>query len=752
MKKKMLFMAAIAGLISLGSCVKDDVSGSVEAVRNAKANQLNADANLKNAQAAAAQATADLTKATTAAQVALQTAQAASAAAQAKIDEADAQLKGDALAAELEAILADYADQTATSKASAQTQLNLLAAALRIAAQSNYDNVSTLVANFKLAFNNLTAAKAALVTAKANFAKAQISSEYAEEVNAAIIKGLEDTIAEKEALLEALNKIESENPTQAKINAAADAMTAQADEDAAAFDNDNAAVTAFFTAVEAWANAYAAYDAYVDPTNGVIAKLNTEVGNIQAGKVYLIKETNTVDIKSSSIQFADWTTFTAAGGAGTPDEIAPMKKVTYNTYRVSDEGKLLMDNYLANYTDTQTKAVKAAKTAKADLEGQLGKEGDKKDTKYKDSKGVEAVTLYGAQAGAQEAYDKAAAAEATAKANLASKPAAVKTAVDALIAENEKKTLDGDKWIAAVVNLADALVAAYGAPAYDPNLKKYVYGTNDQDAVDYLLGVKAAKTPAWMQDPDNVKSLFDSTSANCIVTTWASDASKKDYTEAAKVEDINNRDAKAVNVIKAYAAAQAATKTAKTALDAAKKAVADQPQKIAAAQDAINAAQEKLDGAEDKKAELEGLVAAAGKYSDVVKALEAASADFNAAADAAQAARAEIAAEYAVAGAIAATTPETLSTKIANATAALATAKENLEKAKTDNYGTDAALANAAQAVADAEAEVKFCEAEFAAAAADLEAAGIVLGEEEEPETPEEPAEEEPAEGEGEGE
>jgi hypothetical protein len=34
----MLFMAAIAGVISLGSCVKDDVSGSVEAVRQAKAN------------------------------------------------------------------------------------------------------------------------------------------------------------------------------------------------------------------------------------------------------------------------------------------------------------------------------------------------------------------------------------------------------------------------------------------------------------------------------------------------------------------------------------------------------------------------------------------------------------------------------------------------------------------------------------------------------------------------------------------
>ena len=751
-------MAAIAGLISLGSCVKDDVSGSVEAVRNAKANQLNADANLKNAQAAAAQATADLTKATTAAQVALQTAQAASAAAQAKIDEADAQLKGDALAAELEAILADYADQTATSKASAQTQLNLLAAALRTAAQSNYDNVSTLVANFKLAFNNLTAAKAALVTAKANFAKAQISSEYAEEVNAAIVKGLEDTIAEKEALLEALKKIESENPTQSSINAAADALVAQADEDAAAFDNNNEAVNKFLEAVEAWVVAYAVYDAYVDPsvTDGVIAKLNNEVNTLDPGKAYLIKETNTVDIKSSSIPFADYTSYTAlAGEAG--NTIPALKKVTYNTYRVSNEGKMIMDNYLANYTDTQTKAVKAAKTAKADLEGQLGKEGDKKDTKYKDSKGVETVTLYGAQAGAQEAYDKAVAAEATAKADLASKPAAVKTAVDALIAENEKKTFDGDKWIAAVVNLADALVAAYGAPAADPNIKKYAYPANAQDAIDYLFGAASVHNETWMKDPDNIKLLFKKGDANCIVTAWASTATKNDYTEADKVEDISNRDAKAVNVVTAYAAAQAATKTAKTALDAAKKAVADQPQKIAAAQDAIDAAQEKLDGAEEKKAELKDLIAAAGKYSDVVKALEAASADFNEAADAVVAARAEVAAEYAVAGAIAATTPEDLGNKIANATAALATAKENLAKAKADNHGTDGALAAAAQAVADAEAEVKFCEAEFEAAAADLEAAGIVLGEEEEPETPEEPAEEEPAaeepaEGEGEGE
>jgi hypothetical protein len=740
--------------------VKDDVSGSVEAVRNAKANQLNADANLKNAQAAAAQATADLTKATTAAQVALQTAQAASAAAQAKIDEADAQLKGDALAAELEKILADYADQTATSKASAQIQLNALAAALRTAAQSNYDNVSTLVANFRLAFNNLTAAKAALVTAKANYAKAQISSEYAEEVNAAIVKGLEDTIAEKEALLEALKKIESENPTQSSINAAADALVAQADEDAAAFDNNNEAVNKFFEAVAAWVKAYAVFDAYVDPsvTDGVIAKLNNEVNTLDPGKAYLIQETNTVDIKSSSIPFADYTSYTAlAGAAGNTDINPALKKVTYNTYRVSNEGKMIMDNYLANYTDTQTKAVKAAKTAKADLEGQLGKEGDKKDTKYKDSKGVETVTLYGQQAGAQEAYDKAVAAEATAKADLASKPAAVKTAVDALIAENEKKTFDGDKWIAAVVNLADALVAAYGAPAADPNIKKYAYPANAQDAIDYLFGAASVHNETWMKDPDNIKKLFKNGDADCIVTAWASDATKKDYTEAAKVEDISNRDAKAVNVVTAYKNAQAATKTAKTALDAAKKAVADQPQKIAAAQDAIDAAQELLDGAEEKKAELKDLIAAAGEYENVVAALEAASADFNEAADAAEAARAEVIAEYAVAGAIAATTPEDLGNKIALATAALATAKENLAKAKADNHGTDGALAAAAQAVADAEAEVKFCEAEFEAAAADLEAAGIQLGEEEEEPAAEEPAEEEPAaeepaEGEGEGE
>ena len=53
MKKKLLFAAVVIGALSLGSCVDDNESASVEAVRNAKAEQLKSIAAMNNAQAEA---------------------------------------------------------------------------------------------------------------------------------------------------------------------------------------------------------------------------------------------------------------------------------------------------------------------------------------------------------------------------------------------------------------------------------------------------------------------------------------------------------------------------------------------------------------------------------------------------------------------------------------------------------------------------------------------------------------------------
>ena len=79
MKKKLMMVAVLLGALSLGACVDNNESASVEAVRNAKAKQLESLANLNNANA-------DAQKAITAAEVALKEAQAAFAKAQAEAE------------------------------------------------------------------------------------------------------------------------------------------------------------------------------------------------------------------------------------------------------------------------------------------------------------------------------------------------------------------------------------------------------------------------------------------------------------------------------------------------------------------------------------------------------------------------------------------------------------------------------------------------------------------------------------------
>ena len=53
MKKKLMMVAVLLGALSLGACVDNNESASVEAVRNAKAEQLKGLAALANAQAEA---------------------------------------------------------------------------------------------------------------------------------------------------------------------------------------------------------------------------------------------------------------------------------------------------------------------------------------------------------------------------------------------------------------------------------------------------------------------------------------------------------------------------------------------------------------------------------------------------------------------------------------------------------------------------------------------------------------------------
>ena len=56
MKKKLMMVAVLLGALSLGACVDNNESASVESVRNAKAKQLESVANMNNANADAKKA------------------------------------------------------------------------------------------------------------------------------------------------------------------------------------------------------------------------------------------------------------------------------------------------------------------------------------------------------------------------------------------------------------------------------------------------------------------------------------------------------------------------------------------------------------------------------------------------------------------------------------------------------------------------------------------------------------------------
>ncbi len=276
-------MAALAGAVTLGSCVKDDVSSSVEAVRNAKAAQLNgqatasaaqaklyeAQAAFQNAQAAAENADTELTKVRTLieqaqeaynaqvreytlkveeAQAARDAAQAALAEAQAKINAANAEenaaialedakttlerskvalaaaQRGEANAqAKAEAQLAaDLADLQATlinNQDAIQTNLNNLAGTMRNGATAQGQAIANALNNYNLQLGAYYTAERNVVTQKANLAKAKISAENAVAYKESFIRNQTDAIKASEAKIAAYKKIQASGKTQDELDA-----------------------------------------------------------------------------------------------------------------------------------------------------------------------------------------------------------------------------------------------------------------------------------------------------------------------------------------------------------------------------------------------------------------------------------------------------------------------------------------------------------------------------------------------------
>jgi hypothetical protein len=256
MKKKMLFMAAIAGLVSLGSCVKDDVSASVEAVRNAKANQLNGLANEANANAALANANAAHVAAMQAADVALQQATAALTQAQADAAKANAEYEAGRLAARI-------ADAVATFETNIATQKNLLDAQLRTKQLAELTAIQNLLGAYTLAYTNYTAAEQGVVNAQANLAKAHIDADYALDAKTAAVIAAEKDVKVQTAIIAALQELKQEGKTQEDIDIEKGVLTGKIVDAASTFDPKNEANANLAAASKALRAAYNAFNAFV---------------------------------------------------------------------------------------------------------------------------------------------------------------------------------------------------------------------------------------------------------------------------------------------------------------------------------------------------------------------------------------------------------------------------------------------------------------------------------------------------------
>ena len=241
MKKKLMMVAVLLGALSLGACVDNDESASVEAVRMAKAKQLESLANINNADA-------DAKKAITAAEVAIKEAEAAYKKAQAELEQAQADQQKillekaqAALEAELETAKINAEAQLNYAKASLETAKAALIAALDGVDQANKTRITTLLgkANGLLVTINqdrtdLIDAKNGLARLKAELVTVELSNQETiakEEKNKAVAQALiaeyekystkdkadaEKAAQEANAKLTALNQISNEKYTANK--------------------------------------------------------------------------------------------------------------------------------------------------------------------------------------------------------------------------------------------------------------------------------------------------------------------------------------------------------------------------------------------------------------------------------------------------------------------------------------------------------------------------------------------------------
>ena len=216
MKKKLMMVAVLLGALSLGACVDNNESSSVEAVRNAKAKQLESLANLNNANA-------DAQKAITAAEVALKEAQAAFAKAQAEAEQAHADQqkllleKAKAtLEADLEAAKIKAEAELNNAKANLEQAKAALIAALDQVDQANKTRITTLLDKANVLLETINADRQSLIDAKDQLAKLKAELVSVELSKQQIIAGEEKNKAVAQALIAEYEKYSTKDKADAE--------------------------------------------------------------------------------------------------------------------------------------------------------------------------------------------------------------------------------------------------------------------------------------------------------------------------------------------------------------------------------------------------------------------------------------------------------------------------------------------------------------------------------------------------------
>ena len=203
MKKNLLIVALLAGTMTLPSCVDNNESPAVTAIRQAKVEQLQSISALNKANAEAALIQANADAALKEAQAAYEKAQAALTEAQTEAEVAKAQAEAARAKAEIETIAAQLQVDLENAKLALFQAQQAYQKALKGEEQENIAELSNLFATYQAKSSELLNIRQQLANAKITLAQLEADMINVQEAREKEIAGLEESINDAQLQIEA---------------------------------------------------------------------------------------------------------------------------------------------------------------------------------------------------------------------------------------------------------------------------------------------------------------------------------------------------------------------------------------------------------------------------------------------------------------------------------------------------------------------------------------------------------------------